>query len=81
MSKQERNSLQSINLNELRQVIEKTIKKAVRNKALNGGTIDGLNVVAIDGTNLFNNQSPHCYDGSGANNFTRQKTTIELLNP
>ena len=57
-----RNSLQSINLNALRQIIEKTIKKAVRNKVLDGGTIDGLNVVAIDGTNLFSNQSPHCDD-------------------
>ncbi len=29
---------------------------------MDDGTIDGFNVAAIDGTNLFNIQSPHCDD-------------------
>lgn len=43
------NLLKSISLNVLREIINRIIKKAVRNKVLDGGTIDGLNVVAIDG--------------------------------
>jgi len=57
-----RSSLKSINLNALRQINEKIIKKAIRNKGLGGGTIDGNTVVAIDGTNLFNISKPYCDD-------------------
>lgn len=57
-----RNSLKSVDLNILRKINEMIIKKSVRNKVLDDGTIDGLNVAGIDGTNLFNNQSPHCDD-------------------
>ena len=57
-----RNSLKSIDISILRKINENVIKKSVRNKVLSGGTIDGLNVAAIDGTNLFNNQKSHCDD-------------------
>jgi len=57
-----RNSLKSVDLDILRKINEMIIKKSGRNKVLGDGTIDGLNVAGIDGTNLFNNQSPHCDD-------------------
>ena len=57
-----RNSMMSVNLNMLRKINERIIKKAVRNKVLDEGTINEYTVAAIDGTNLFNNQSPHCDD-------------------
>jgi len=57
-----RSSLKSINLNALRRINERIIKKAVRNKALDDGTIDKYTVVAIDGTNLFNISKPYCDD-------------------
>ena len=38
------------------------IKKAVRNKLFDEGTIDGYTVAAIDGTKLFDNTDPHCDD-------------------
>jgi len=56
-----RNSLKSVVIIVLCKINEKIIKKSFRNKVLAGGTIDGLNVAAIDVTNLFNNQKPH-YD-------------------
>lgn len=57
-----RNSLKSINLNALHRINEKIIKRAVRNKVLGEGTIDGYTVAAIDGTNLFNIVKPSCDD-------------------
>lgn len=57
-----RNSLKTINLKVLRKINTSIIKKAVRIKVLSGGTIDGYNVVTIDGTNLFNTKDPHCED-------------------
>ena len=57
-----RNSLKSVDTNILRKINENIIRKSVRNKVLDGGTIDGLIVAAIDGTNLFNNKKPHCVD-------------------
>jgi len=57
-----RNSLKSVELDILRNINEMIIKKSCRNKVLDDGTIDGLNVAGIDGTNLFNNQSSHCDD-------------------
>ena len=57
-----RNSLKSINLDALRQINQRIIKMAVRNKVLGEGTIDGYTVAAIDGTNLFNRKKPSCDD-------------------
>jgi len=57
-----RSSLKTVNLNCLRRINNSIIKKAVRNKVLNEGTIEGYIVVAIDGTNLFNTKNPHCND-------------------
>jgi len=55
-------SLKSVDLDILRNINEMIIKKSIRNKVADDGTIDGLIVAGIDGTNLFNNQSPHCDD-------------------
>ena len=57
-----RNSLKSMNLDALRRINEKIIKKSVRNKVIGEGTIDGNTVAAIDGTNLFNIRKPSCDD-------------------
>ena len=57
-----RNSLKSIELVSLRRMLQCIIKKAVRNKVLDEGTIDGYTVAAIDGTKLFDNIDPHCDD-------------------
>ena len=57
-----RNSLKSINLNTLRRINQKIVRKADRNKVYNEGTIDGYTVAAIDGTNLFNRKKPSCDD-------------------
>lgn len=43
----------SINLDGLRESAAKIIQKARYNKSLNKNTIDGLKVVAIDGTHVF----------------------------
>ena len=57
-----RNALKSVSLVSLRKLHQCIIRKAVRNKVLDEGTIDGYTVAAIDGTNLFNDQKPHCDD-------------------
>jgi len=57
-----RNSLKTINLSGLRKINKSIIRKAVRNKVLSVGTIDGYTVTAIDGTRLFRTQNPHCDD-------------------
>lgn len=57
-----RNTLKSVCLESLRKINQSIIKKAVRNKVLDEGTIDGNTVVAIDGTNLFNTSCPSCDD-------------------
>jgi len=57
-----RNSLKSVGLVSLRKMNQSIIKKAVRNKVLYEGTIDGYTVAAIDGTKLFDNTDPHCDD-------------------
>lgn|GEM_PF-2245574 len=54
--------MKSINLNALQRINERVIRKAVRNKALYTGTIDGYTVAAIDGTNLFKTRKPACDD-------------------
>ncbi len=57
-----RNSLKSINLNALRRINQKIVRKAVRNKVYKEGTIDGYIIAAIDGTSLFNKKKPSCDD-------------------
>ena len=57
-----RNSLKSVELSSLRKMNQSIIKKAVRNKVLDEGTVDGYTVAAIDGTKLFYNADPHCDD-------------------
>ncbi len=57
-----RNSLKSINLNMLRRINQKIVRKTVRNKVYKEGTIDGYTIAAIDGTNLFNIRKPSCDD-------------------
>jgi len=55
-----RNSLKTINLDSLRKINNSIIRKAVRNKVLNEGTIEGYTVAAIDGTRLFRTDKAHC---------------------
>ena len=62
-----RNSLKSVKLGSIRKMNLNIVKKAVRNKVLDEGTIDGYTVAAIDGTKLFDNTDPHFDDGSGEN--------------
>jgi len=57
-----RSSLKSIDLSGLRKLNKSIIRKAVRNKVLDEGTIDGYTVAAIDGTRLFRTQKSHCDD-------------------
>lgn len=57
-----RNSLKSVDLKSLRIMNQSIIKKACRNKVLDNGTIDGYNVVAIDGTSLFKTKKTYCND-------------------
>jgi len=57
-----RNSLKPVKMSSLTKINQSIIKKTIRNKVLDEGTIDGYMVAAIDGTNLFNSQSPHCDD-------------------
>ncbi len=57
-----RSSLKSINLNMLRRINQKIVRKAVRNKVYKEGTIDGYTVATIDITNLFNIRKPSCDD-------------------
>jgi len=57
-----RNSLKTVNLDSLCKMNQNIIKKAVRNKLFDEGTIDGYTVAAIDGTKLFDNIDPHCDD-------------------
>ncbi|MEX1377843.1 MAG: hypothetical protein AB1Z23_10300, partial [Eubacteriales bacterium] len=57
-----RSSLKMIDLDCLRRINNSIIKKAVRNKVLDQGTIDGYTVAAIDGTRLFRTEKDHCVD-------------------
>lgn len=50
-------SLMSINLDDLRKLAADIIQKARYNKSLNNNLIDGLKVVAIDGTHVFTMRS------------------------
>ena len=57
-----RSSLKTVNLNCLRRINKSIITKAVRNKVLDEGTIDGYTVAAIYGTRLFRTEKVHCND-------------------
>ena len=48
-----RDTLKLIDINWLNQINQHIVKKAVDNKVFANGTIDGYNVVAIDGTKFF----------------------------
>ena len=48
-----RDTLKVMDINELKQVNQHIVKKAIENKAFENGTIDGYTVVAIDGTKFF----------------------------
>ena len=79
-----RSSLKSINLNKLRQINERIVRQAVRNKALDAGTIDGYTVAAIDGTNLFKTRKPSCDDcirknGYGKVYYAHSCTVMSLI--
>ncbi|WP_114457230.1 hypothetical protein [Halanaerobium sp. DL-01] len=50
-------ALKHADLDDLRQIAVDTIQKARYNKSLNANTIDGLKVVAIDGSNVFSMES------------------------
>jgi len=50
-------SLMEINLEDLRKLTAEIVQKARYNKSLNNNTIDGLKVVAIDGTHTFTMKS------------------------
>lgn len=79
-----RSSLKSINLNALSRINRSIIKKAIRNKGLAGGTIDGYTVAAIDGTNLFTTKKPSCDDCVRSNSrgniyFAHRCTVMSLI--
>ena len=67
-----RNSLNTVNLKCLRRINNSMIKKAVRNKVLDEGTIDGYKVAAIDGTRLFRTEKAHCNDCLHTSNRGKQ---------
>ncbi len=55
-----RDALKVINLSKLREILIEIVHKARENKVLDRGTIDGLVVVAVDGTQTFNSDKKHC---------------------
>jgi len=67
-----RSSLKTVNLNCLKRINNSIIKKAVRNKVLDEGTIDGYTVAAIDGTRLFRTEKAHCNDCLHTSNNGKQ---------
>ena len=67
-----RSSLKTVNINCLRSINSSIIKKAVRNKVLDEGTIDGYTVAAIDGTRLFRTEKTHCSDCLHTSNNGKQ---------
>lgn len=79
-----RSSLKSANLNALQRINRTIIKRAIRNKSLAGGTIDGYTVAAIDGTNLFSTKKPLCDDCIRSNSrgniyFAHRCTVMSLI--
>jgi hypothetical protein len=55
-----RDALKVINLKSLRQMLKHIITKARDNKVFDKGTIDGITVAAIDGTQTFNSDNKNC---------------------
>lgn len=55
-----RDTLKVIDINGLKESNQHIIKKAVENKVFENGTIDGYNVVAIDGTKFFGSNKKSC---------------------
>lgn len=55
-----RDTLKVIDINGLNKINQHIVKKAVENKVLENGTIDGYNVVAIDGTKFFGSNKKSC---------------------
>ena len=51
-------TLSRLNIEQLREVLVKTNNHARRNKVFRGGTIDGYNVCALDGTRLYSTKVP-----------------------
>ena len=55
-----RDTLKVIDINGLNQINQHIVKKSVENKVFANGTIDGYNVVAIDGTKFFGSNKKSC---------------------
>ncbi len=55
-----RETLKVIDINGLKQINDKIIKKSLKNKVFENGTIDGYTVVAIDGTKFFGSNKKSC---------------------
>jgi hypothetical protein len=55
-----RDTLKVIDIKSLKEINKSIIKKAVENKVFENGTIDGLTVVAIDGTKFFGSNKKSC---------------------
>ena len=55
-----RDTLKVVDLDGLRSINRKIIKKAIRNKVFSNRTIDGYTVAAIDGTKIFGSNKKSC---------------------
>lgn len=55
-----RDTLKVIDIKDLKEINKSIIKKVVENKVFENGTIDGLTVVAIDGTKFFGSNKKSC---------------------
>ena len=57
-----RNTVKVIDLNGLKHANDQIVKKAVKNKVYDKGTIDGYTVTAMDGTKFFGSNKKKCTD-------------------
>ena len=57
-----RDAAKVIDLDGLKHVNDQIVKKAVKNKVYDKGTIDGYNVTAMDGTKFFGSNKKKCTD-------------------
>jgi len=55
-----RNTLKKIDLDGLRKINNAVVKKAIRNKVFEEGTIEGRVVAAIDGTQILDSKKKKC---------------------
>jgi hypothetical protein len=55
-----RDTLKVVDLSKLREILREIVCKARENKVFDKGTIDGLVVVAVDGTQTFNSDKKSC---------------------